>query len=338
MRLAFVGQEEYFGCHVERDLDNLYNTKFFQLRFGATKQYYKELIEFNPDITIVFRGELMDAETLSDLNGTKIGYSTEPSPKIIEGRLEYTRDSLGRFKTVLGIFDKPYDYIFHYDEASRSFFESQGLFFSGYAPLPIATETYVPLPIERSRGILFFGRSTEHREGILGPLKRDFDVLHLAHGWPGGTAHEISEFNTFVARSRVVLNIHAEDEVSWEPRLQQCLSCGALVISEPISDNTYLTPDVHYLQASGGPAFYDLVRRVMENPSEFAGVARAGRQRVLQTLSSASWFPRFFQNLQQTGANRFALNSSMLSISELEIMLEFKGFSHLSTYMASRNA
>ena len=56
---------------------------------------------------------------------------------------------------------------------------------SGFVPLPIATETLKPLGTDPWRDILFFGRSTARREAAMGLLKREFDVLHIAHGFPG---------------------------------------------------------------------------------------------------------------------------------------------------------
>src|SRR5262245_48650989 len=233
LRLAFVGQREYFRCHYEHDLDGLYDVREFQLLWNPPEGYYEPLLDFNADVNFVFRGELLPVPVVEKLSGTRISFSTEPFPKIISGALAYTLDSLERFKMFVETFDRPYDFIFHYDAASTSFLESQDIRLSNFGPLPIATETYRPLGVPKSRDVLFLGRSTPHLEKFLGLLKRDLDVFHVAHGLPSNLAERNieREFLPVVCSFKLVLNIHAEPELSWEPRIQQMLACGALVVS-----------------------------------------------------------------------------------------------------------
>ena len=159
-KIAFIGQAEYFRFHYENDLSPEYEVYSHQLRYGATPEYYSSLVDFDADINIFFRGELVPAEVIRRLSGKRVALSTEPFPKLKAGQFDYTLDSLGRFRSFLDIFNCGFDHIFHYDAVSEEFFESQGIKLSGFIALPIATGTYKLHRKERVRDVLFIGRST----------------------------------------------------------------------------------------------------------------------------------------------------------------------------------
>jgi hypothetical protein len=298
MRVAFVGQMEYFRFHFENDLNDLYEVKKFHLRwFDPPADYYEDLVAFRPDFTIVFRGEFLPVDLLPRLSGVKIAFSSEPMPKIIDGRPMHTADTLGRFRLFLTIFERAFDYIFHYDQSSESFFLSHGVQLSGFIPLPIATKTLKPLATKPWRDILFFGRSTPHRENFLGLLKREFDILHIAHGFPGPKGEIERDFLPLICSFHVALNIHAENELSWEPRLQQMLACGSLVVSEPVSPNDYLVPGTHYLEVGSPAELYELCQEVLDHPAKFSYIRQNGLDQVRRQLSAHVVFPQLFANV-----------------------------------------
>jgi Glycosyl transferases group 1 len=298
MKVAFVGQMEYFRFHFEDDLNDLYDVKKFQLRwFEPSTGYYQNLVAFRPDLTVVFRGEFLPTALLPGLSGIKIAISSEPMPKVLDGKLVCTDESLERFRLFLGIADKSFDFIFHHDQSSESFFESQGVQLSGFIPLPIATEALRPFGTGPWRDILFFGRSTPHREEFLGPLKREFDVLHIAHGFPGPNAAIERDFLPIVASFHIALNIHAADELCWEPRVQQLLACGALVVSEPISPNPYLVAGRDYLTATSANAFYKTCREILADSGKYDYIRKSGLAQVREQLSAKTVFPKLFDNI-----------------------------------------
>jgi Glycosyl transferases group 1 len=297
MKLAFVGQKEYFRFHFESDFDDLYGVRKFQWRSDAAVDYYEDVIAFRPDLTVIFRAELVPTELFLRLSGIKIAISSEPMPKIIEGNLMTTADSLGRFELFKTIFERRLDYIFHYDQSSESFFQSQGVQLSGFVPLPIATRTLKPNPTVASRDILFFGRSTPHREEFLGLLKRDYDVLHIAHGFPGPNGVIEKDFLPVISSFRVALNIHAENELSWEPRMQQMMACGILVVSEPISPNSYLVAGRDYLCVTSPAELYETCREVLSNPKKFAHIRDSGLEQVRTRLDARAVFTKLFSNI-----------------------------------------
>lgn len=296
-KLAFIGQREYFRFHFESDFDDLHEVKKFQWRADAAVDCYQDVIAFQPDLTVVFRAELLPAELFVRLSGTKVAISSEPMPKIIDGKLMCTADSWSRFDLFKTIFDRRLDYIFHYDQSSQSFFESQGVQLSGFIPLPIATGTLKAAASVPSRDILFFGRSTAHREGFLGMLKRDFDILHIAHGFPGPNGVIERDFLPVVSQFRIGLNIHAENELSWEPRMQQMMACGLLVISEPISPNSWLVPGRDYLCVTSPAELYETCREVLSEPKKFAHIRDSGLKQVRTRLDAREVFGKLFGDI-----------------------------------------
>ena len=294
MKVAIVGQMEYFRFHFESDLDDIYEIKRFQLRWNVSTDFYDPLIQYSPDLTLIFRGEFMPVEVVERIPGIKIGISTEPTPKLIDGRLVYTSDSIRKFKLLLGIFQRRFDYIFHYDEYSKSFFESQSVPISGYCPLPIATDVYRPLDVEPRRDILFLGRSTPRREAFLQLLKRDFDTLHIAHGMPGLNGVIERDFLPLISDFKIVLNIHVEDEISWEPRVQHMLACRALMVSEPISPNPYLVSGRDFLCVNSPREMHELCQEILRLPERFTHIRKSGHDQVHKHLRANTVFPRLF--------------------------------------------
>lgn len=338
MKVAFVGQMEYDRVHFESDLDDLYEVKPFQMRWNAPPEYYQDLIMYRPDLTFVFRGELLPIPVVEQLTGIKIGMSTETMPKIIDGNLIYTHESLSRFKFFLDIFNRPFDAIFHHDESSKSFFESQGLQLSGFKPLPIATDTWQSVNTVPHRGILFIGRSTPHREQFLAPLKRDFDLLHVAHGFPGPKGATERDFLPLISNFHVALNIHTENEIAWEPRVQQLLSCGALVVSEPISPNPYLVAERDFLSVNSPEAMYRVCDEVLQNPAGFSHVNRNGLEQVQKHMNAKLTFSRLFSEIMSGVYQRAVFIPALSRIELLSVALEIPGLDHLVQRAIYRHA
>jgi len=72
----------------------------------------------------------------------------------------------------------------------------------------------------------------------------------------------------YINAARICLNVHAENEISWEPRLQMMLACGAFVISEPVTPNNYLRPGMDYIEVSGKDEMYKTASYYLGNETE----------------------------------------------------------------------
>jgi len=338
-KVAFVGQPEYFQACYENDLDDLYQVGSFPLRFNpaldmeADVSTMSDLVAFNPDITVFFRGEYINSSLISGLSGIKIGYSTEPFPKLINKRFHYTRDSINRFKFFLRFAEHKFDFTFHYDETSRSFIELMGIRLSGYQPLPVATQTWRPPspPVPKKWDIVFLGRSTPHREQFFGLLKRDLQFLHIAHGINGKDA--MAYYNA----GRIALNIHAETELSWESRVQVLMACGTLVVSEPLSPNAYIEADRHYVEASSAGDLYEKCRKILLYESEYEAMRAAARDIVDKNLSARTVFPSLFQACLSGCLPKPNYDLHRVRLAPLEVCAEYGGFEHLLDQLANEH-
>ena len=330
--VAFVAQPEYFEFHYREILESQYTVRYFPHSFSEDPGFFKPVVEFDADITIFFRGELVPIEVLEALSGLKVNLSSEPFPKIIDRNPVYTEDSLARFEFFLRIFDRPYDYIFHYDEVSRTFFERQGIQLSGFFPFPIATEVITPSNKPKKWDIFFSGRSTPHRDQFFGPLKRDFNFLHINHGVVG------SDLLDFIHQCKISLNIHAENEVSWEPRTQFLMAAGSLLVSEPLSPTCPLRPGIDFIEVSEPWKMYETCKHILENYDDYKHIAESGRQRVEEVLSSRKNFPVFFNEILDGKYQPTSFNPNRLKLQPLKVNLKYNGFQHLLTELTHEHA
>jgi hypothetical protein len=298
-----VCQPEYFRFTYETDLADLGEVAEFRTTMEMGPRDYEALVDFDADVNIFFRGEFVPDEVLRRLRGSRIALSSEPFPRRVNGRWEFTRDSLGRYLWFRMIRRKPFDYLFHYDAASLPLLERDRLSPAGAFPFCVATHVYAPHDLPRRWDLFFIGRSTPHREEYFWPLKHVYDFLHIAHGIWGPPLVE------FICSSAISLNVHAEDEVSWEPRLQMLLACEAFVISEPLTPNQLLRPGVDYLAVTSPSELRDAVEHYLHHEDERRAIARSGRARVQEVLDSHTSFARLLASVEDGTARSFAPRS-----------------------------
>lgn len=298
-KVAICSQPEYFRFMYENELSDLADTLEFKLQIGLPSEAYKPLIEFQADYNIFFRGEYVPDPVLSALRGHRIALSSEPFPRIVNGRREFTKDSLMRYLFFRSIRSKSFDYLFHYDAASLPFLAWDGLHVSGAFPFPVATSVFRPLEREKRWELFFIGRSTAHRERYFGLLKHFHNFLHICHGVWGPPLVE------YLCSAKICLNVHVEDEISWEPRMQMMLACGAFVISEKITPNDILCPGTHYVEVNGPHELYTAVKHYLKDDAERERIAANGRQRVLECLESQKSFRSLMDGIADDSTHRF---------------------------------
>src|SRR5205085_12033742 len=120
--------------------------------------------------------------------------------------------------------------------------------------------------------ILFTGRSTDHRERHLGPVKHDFDVIHLAHGV---TDERLVEF---LREVDVGLNLHNEPYPTFENRIQAYLAAGLLVITEPVSPPHGLIAGTDYVEVHGPWHLFRVIEQLQRHPDAFRAIRASGRR------------------------------------------------------------
>lgn len=298
-KIAFISQPEYFGFTYEGELDELADVFDFRYHYSMTFDDFLPLLEFDADVNFFFRGEFVPNDVLQRLKGVKVNLSSEPFPREINQHIEYTSDSIRRYRSFSKIRNKPFDYIFHYDASSLEFMNKDNLWLSGEYALPVATSTYSPLDSKKERDVFFIGRSSNHRERFFGTLKHHYNFLHIAHGIWGIPLVE------YINAAKVCLNVHAENEISWEPRLQMMLACGAFVVSEPITPNPYLRAGIDYIVAPNPHEMYEAVTYYLEHDDERNKIAQTGMGRVREVLSSKKNFQILLEGIDKGRYSKF---------------------------------
>lgn len=299
VKIAFISQPEYFRFCYEDDLHRLGEVLEFPFKYHMKDQDLRDLVEFNADFNFFFRGEFFPENVLPKLTGKKVCLSSEPFPGIINGKLKYTRDSYCRYKSFKPIATKKFDYLFHYDATSLPFFKSEGLEISGIFPFPVATGVYRKVEMQKMWDFFFIGRSTPHREEFFGQLKHCYNFLHICHGVWG------RDLVQYANQSKILLNVHAENEISWEPRLQMLMATGNLVISEQVSPNSILQPGVDFVEVTSPKELFEAGEYYLHNEKEREAIACNAVEKIFKKLDSKQVFGTLIHDIQNGVYPRF---------------------------------
>lgn len=313
MKIAFISQPEYFSFIYENDLQSLGDVKEFVFNFSMTEKDFSGLIEFDPDISFFFRGEFFPEKVLNLLRGLKVNLSSEPFPNMVEGKINYTLDSLKRYKNFRTIISKPFDYVFHYDKSSIPFIKKDGINLSGEFYFPVASSVYKKINLPKRWDFFFIGRSTAHRERFLGPLKHEYKFLHICHGVWG------KELVDYVNQCKICLNIHAENEVSWEPRVQMLMATGNLVISEKITETLYLIPGQDFVEVSSPRELFEKAKYYLEHEDEKEEIALNGMNKIHAFFDSKKIFKKFIEELCAGKYSKLSVTGNQSNLINLEI-------------------
>jgi hypothetical protein len=270
LRVAFVGQSVYFRqCAMEVDAGGL-EPSFFDFRAGSPgPRLLDDLLELDPDVVLVFRPEIIPAGLFDALRAVTIGYLTEPLPRSPADR----HPDLGQRLWWLQQVDPAnFDRIVSFDPLIAETAERILPVWRSLA-IPVADSMFMDLkPRAAPPRMLFIGRSTEHREQLLAPVKQRHPIVHIGHGLFGDPLRRV------LAGSDVQLNLHNNPYPSFENRVCLALAAGHLVISEPLSPTHDLQQGIHYLQASTASELAALVDRLAAEPDAFEDVQAAGRR------------------------------------------------------------
>jgi hypothetical protein len=268
VRLAFVGQQAYFGyIALEQPVKGL-EPRFFELRpndDGAALR--AELDAYDPDVVVAFRPELVPHGLFEGLTAITLGWLTEPLPRgagahpDLDQRLEYLRNiDPANFDRIVAFEPKIVPAAEQVVPVWRSL------------PLP-CTDRLFAEPNEPNPGprFLFTGRSTPHRDSFLNPVKHDFDVIHLAHGV---TDDKLAEF---MAECDAGINLHNEPYPTFENRCGVYLAAGLLLISETLDPRCGLVPGVHYVECDAPWAMWEICAALTRTPHAFRSIRVRGR-------------------------------------------------------------
>lgn len=286
LRVAFVGQQTYFAaCAMEQATDR-HAPVFLDFRAGADPDRLRSALEAaDPHVVVVFRPEIIPAGLLADLPAATLGFLTEPLPRVLGGGAVHA-DLQRRLADLRAVDPGNFDRVVSFDPLiARTAGEVVPIWRS--LPLPVADRFYRPVtPMRPSPQLLFIGRSTEHRERILAPLKHRHDLLHVAHGVDG------DELVALMERFQVAVNLHNEPYQSFENRVCLHLAAGHLVITEPLSPDHGLEAGIDLLVGM----WEAVAAQLQRSPRTFDRVRMRGRRKAEQFRASRVW-PRLIDDL-----------------------------------------
>jgi hypothetical protein len=288
MRLAFVAQATYFHyCALEEPAAGV-EPRFFDLGAGADAEPLRaSLRAFAPDVVLVFRPEIIPAGTFDGLDAVTAGFLTEPLPRpgnSLHPDLERRLDDLREVDP--GSFDR----IISFDPLIVPTVE-QFVPVWRTMPIPVADRYFAAVAPPRARHrVLFTGRSTAHRESILGPAKHAFELAHLAHGV---TDERLIEF---LRDADVGVNLHNEAYLTFENRVCVYLAAGLLLISEPLSPEHGLAPGSDFLEVQNADELHSALVAFHDDAEAFRPMRERGRRKAERWRASFV-YPRLARDL-----------------------------------------
>src|SRR3954451_19409655 len=288
MRLAFAGQATYFHyCALEQPADGV-EPRFFDFRAGDDPEpLARALADWQPDVVLVFRPEIIPPGAFHDLDAIRAGFLTEPLPRPdkpshpdLDRRLaDLERIDPANFARILS-FDP---LIVPTVERLVPVWKTM--------PIPVADRSFAPVaPPRARRRLLFTGRSTEHRESFLGPAKHVFELAHLAHGV---TDERLVEF---LRDSDVGINLHNEDYPTFENRVCVYLAAGLLLVSEPLSPEHGLVPGSDFLEVEDADELHSALHAFHEDAEAFRPLRERGRRKA-ERFRASFVYPRLVRDL-----------------------------------------
>jgi hypothetical protein len=268
-RIAFVGQGVYFRqCSLELAGEEL-DPVFVDFRAAAPPEpLLARLQELDPDVVLVFRPEIIPPGLFAGLRAITLGYLTEPLPRSTG---KDHPDLRARMWWLEQVDAANFDRIVSFDPLIAESAESVLAVWRSL-PLPVADSLFMDVkPRAHPPRLLFVGRSTEHREELLAPIKRAQEIVHIGHGLYG------EQLLRFLRRADVQLNLHNNPYPSFENRVCIALAAAHLVISEPLSPRHELAPGSDYLEVSTPQELLAVIERLAQEPDAFGDVQSAGR-------------------------------------------------------------
>jgi hypothetical protein len=287
IRVAFVGQSTFFrACALEGDVAGLRGTFVEHRGGGDIDALLARLAAVEPHVIVVFRPEIVPAGAFASLRAATLGFLTEPLPRRGGSHPDLER----RLRELRGVDGGNFDRIVSFDPLIAETAE-RVLPVWRSVPLPVADRYYREvLPLTGNPGVVFIGRSTEHREKMLTEAKHRFDILHLAFGV------DADRLERTLDEHDVGINLHNEPYPSFENRVSLHLAAGHLVLSEPLSPSHGLEPAIDYLVVNGPGDIVAAIDAMRRFPGVYQRVRVRGRRKA-EGFRASLVYPRLVRDL-----------------------------------------
>lgn len=227
MRIGCIGPFTWFANHFPEGWATDPDVMCVDVDHGSYDNL-RLLRNFRPDVTIFYRPELYPRHLVTMIPGYRVAFLSEPLPRIVDGRLEYTDETELR----LNVYETMAWSAFHrrifYDETREATAKLIGFPIDEFRPLPIDTSLFQPLDRPAPEwDIVFVGKATPYRIAALDFLRiSKLRYLWIAHGCTGPRLAKLFR------STRAVINVHADGKPQMEPRVTLGAACGSLVITE----------------------------------------------------------------------------------------------------------
>ncbi len=311
-RINFVGQRTYFESSALSSATKGIKPLFFDFRVGADPETLHHRLQAQPaDVTIVFKPETIPIGLLSDIDGVKIGWFTEPLPRSIPAlprpfndpdavpNAEQDRnlasiavaDLERRLASARTVDPSNFNKFIVFDPQIADTV-SQFVPVWRSMPLPVDDIYFQDVPSKPNvpPRIGFFGRPTLHRDLMLGPSLHAFDVRYIAHGVFGDDLREMA------FKLDVAINLHNERYPNFENRVSLHLAAGNLVISEPLDPTHGLESGVDFFEVMTPKELYIVLEELVNYPDSFNMMRRRGRQKA-EYFRASSVYERLIAEL-----------------------------------------
>jgi hypothetical protein len=289
LRLAFVGQSTYFeACALDGERPDV-DTRFHEFRMGGDIEGLRsELDDFQPHVVAVFRPEIIPAGAFAGLNAATLGFLTEPILRQVGGGHPDLERRLWELSQVDAT---QFDRTVAFDPLIVDTAKEVLPVWRAVA-LPVADRYYADVePMTQDPRILFVGRSTDHRERMLGKAKAELpELLHVAFGIGAQDLEDLMRDHD------VGINLHNQSYISFENRVCLHLAAGHLVISEPLSPTHGLEHGLDYVHVGTPDGLAHVLDQVRRYPRMWHAVRVRGRAKAELFRASKVW-PRLVRDL-----------------------------------------
>ncbi|MBI0582576.1 MAG: glycosyltransferase family 1 protein [Methanomassiliicoccales archaeon] len=131
-----------------------------------------------------------------------------------------------------------------------------------------------PIPgTKKDIDVLFYGAITPRRQKILDELGKKHSIYHIR--WLG------EEMTDVVNRSKILLNIHAEEFLDTETRIYEGLGWGAFILSEKLSEDDPFVPGQHFAEIQNVEEMSKAIDYYLKNEAEREMIASQGHQEAM---------------------------------------------------------
>lgn len=121
--------------------------------------------------------------------------------------------------------------------------------------------------------VLFVGSISPRRRKWLDHLKKNFDIVEAN---VFGT-----DMTTLLNRSKIILNIHAEDFRDTETRVFEALGCRSFLLSEKLSEETPFISGVHLIEVNDLSKMAEKIDYYLKKGDEREKIADYGHREAL---------------------------------------------------------